>query len=286
MSIKKLLAAFSRGAFYFLILLVIGYFCLKFYVNHQLNKRSYVEAYNNCNKIWATRGLVENSTFNNAKDGNTIKSLQHGFASGAVGSEVDLFFDPEMQKFIISHDFPYNKKNGELLTLETLLNNLSGDNYLWLDFKKLRKLDNESVNNAVTRLQIISKKNHWKDRIFIEGADPVNLGKFRDGGFKTLFDVHPLPDSEPFTTFVLTIYKAAFYFGDFTVMSMKNGELDNPVYGSDAKKELGNIPMFIYHIPDDPTLLKELLNSDSVRVMIMQDHTLNRFDKSDCQVQN
>ena len=162
---------------------------------------------------------------------------------------------------------------------------MSGDNYLWLDFKKLRKLDNESVNNAVTRLQIISKKNHWKDRLFIEGADPVNLGKFRDGGFKTLFDAHPLPDSEPFTAFVLTIYKAAFYFGNFTVMGMKNGDLDNPVYGSDAKKELGNIPMFIYHIPDDPTLLKELLNSNSVRVMIMQDHTLNRFDKNNCLVQ-
>lgn len=280
----RFFSKFFRALLYFLVLLVISYFTLKFYVNHQLDKHVFSDAYNDCNKIWATRGLIEEKIFNEPKDGNSIRSLQHAFASGAMGSEVDLFFDPDMQKFIISHDFPYNEKNGELLTLEKLLNNLHGENYLWLDFKKLRKLDEQSANNAVTRLQSISKINNWKERIFVEGADPVNLGKFRDGGFKTMFDVHPLPDSKPFTAFVLTIYKAGFYFGDFTVMGMKHGELDEVIYGPDAKKELGNIPMFIYHIPDDPKLVKDLLSSESVRVMIMQDHALKRFDKSNCPV--
>lgn len=282
MSIKAFIAKTLRGLFYVLILLVLSYFSMKFYVNHQLAKRSYTDAYNNCHKIWATRGLVENGLPVPPSNGNSIKTIQAAFQHGADGSEIDLFFDPERKQFIISHDFPYNLKEGELLTLEKLLSNIEGDNYLWLDFKKLRKLDAQSADNAVARLQSITQTRNWKERIYIEGADPVNLGKFRHGGFKTLFDVHPLPDSEPFTAFVLTIYKAAFYFGDFTVMGMKHGDLDAVVYGPDAKKQLGNIPLFIYHTPDDPALLRDLLATNSVRVILMQDHTLNRFDIDNC----
>lgn len=65
-------------------------------------------------------------------------------------------------------------------------------------------------------------------------------------------------------------------------MGMPVGASDDPVYGADASKILQHVPVFIYHAPADEKTLNRLLLDDEVRVVIMGDHSLNRYRKTAC----
>jgi len=263
--------------------LMIGYFLMMAYVNEQLKERDYTGVYNDCHKIWAARGLVVEGP-NITPDGtqNSIESIRLAFTKGAVGTEVDHYYDVSRKKFIVSHDRPYNLKKGELLTLEELFFATGEDGYFWLDFKKLRHLNEHEIKAAVQRLDAIALGD-LRQRIYVEGEDPVNLSFFYRAGFNTIMDTHPLSDKNPFAPMVINLYKALFYFGDFTVMAMNYGEVNNPIYGSNTQKLMSNIPVFIYHVADKPALLAGLLRLASVRVVLMQNHSLNRYGVDACQ---
>jgi len=283
-----ILSNLSKTKKFFLIFIILYLFLTLIYlgtlsfVDQRLEERTFPNIYNNCNKIWATRGLVTDGYLEPASKGNTVESLLLAFKHNAKGSEIDVFFDPSLNKYIVSHDYPYNLKNGKLLSLEELITKIGTDNFIWLDLKKLGKLSNSQVKMAVARLDQISNLNSFKEKLYIEGEDPVNLGYFRDSGFNTIFDTQPLPQSYFISTFVLNFYKIAYYFGDFTVMSMNSGNIDNPIFSSKAEKLLTNIPMFLYHVPDDKTLLSRLSNIENVKVVLNTDHSANRFNINNC----
>ena len=263
--------------------LIASYYLMAAYVDHKLEDRSYAGVYNDCHKIWAARGLVvEGPDITPNGTQNSIESIGLAFRKGARGTEVDHYYDTELKQFIVSHDRPYNLKNGSLLTLETLFNATGGKGYFWLDFKKLRKLNKEEASAAALRLEAITSQQGLKKRIYVEGEDPVNLSLFRQAGFNTIMDTHPLADNNPFTPMVINLYKALFYFGDFTVMAMNYGEIDDPIYGPRTQKSMGDIPVFIYHVADDAALLSTLSASASVRAILVQNHSLNRYQVNSC----
>jgi glycerophosphoryl diester phosphodiesterase len=262
---------------------VISYLSLISYVDFKLSERDYSQVYNHCKKIWSTRGLITD-TNNRINDANSIESLTLAFQKGANGVEVDVYFDLALEKFIVSHDRPYNLKNGRLLTLENLFNALGDSGNYWLDFKKLPNLSDDDALKAAKRLNEISIAKNIKQRIYVESEDPINLGLFRDIGFKTLFDTQPLPDSYPATKFVANAYKVAFYFGGFSVMGLDYGAIDNPTYADDSRSTLENIPLFMYHVPNDDKLLKELSKDKNIRVLLNKDDTINSFDLDACQL--
>ncbi|MFT5050525.1 MAG: hypothetical protein ACI8QZ_001927 [Chlamydiales bacterium] len=253
------------------------------YVDHMLAERTHEGVVNDCHKVWAARGLVRegpNITRNGTQ--NSIESIQLAFDEGAQGTEVDVFFDTEMGHFIVSHDRPYNLKNGELLTLAALLKATGADGAFWLDFKKLRMLDDAGLAAAVAELEELTLMGGLKQRFYVEGEDPINLSAFRDAGFKTILDTHPLPDSNFVTPGLINLYKLLFYFGDFTVMGMNYGMLDDPIYGARTRQSLGTIPVFIYHVDDDASVLDELTHLEAVRVILVKNHSVNRYDLSGC----
>ena len=130
--------------FFTISMLMISYSIMVAYVDHKLKDRSYTGVYDDCHKIWAARGLVvEGPDITPNGTQNSIESIALAFSKGARGVEVDHYYDVELNQFIVSHDRPYNLKNGSLLTLEALFNATSGNNFFWLDFKKLRELDKE-----------------------------------------------------------------------------------------------------------------------------------------------
>ena len=261
----------------------LAWVVIAYWVDNKLQQRDYAGVYANCNKVWATRGLVSDpSQADIASAGNSIETVRHAHAMGAPGTEIDVFFDTTLNQYVVSHDVPYNLKHGELLTLQTLLAAVSDELFIWLDFKHLRDLDTNGVANAVASLEAIAVDTNLKERLYIEGADPVNLGKFAHAGFKTIFDVHPYADTYPGTAFVASIYKLAFYLNDFSVMAMKYGKVDKPVFGSDMQASLGNIPVFIYHVPE-VTILEELSALPNVRVLLHHDHSVAHFSATDCQ---
>ncbi len=269
---------FLRIVFYFLILLTGIYFVLGYYVDSRLASKVYPNSYNDCHKVWTARGL-----YGGGVDQNSIESIRHAFDEGAMGVEVDIRYDLELKDYIVSHDYPYNKKNGKILFLSELFDALGDHHFFWLDFKAIRRLTEEQAIEAAARLTAISQKNDLKNRIYIESSNPTNLSLFKQAGFHSIFDTQPAPSNHFLAPFMITMYKIFFYFGDYSVMGMEYGELKNPIYGSETRKRLGNIPVFLYHLPVDEDLINEILRLKAVRVFIVgNNQSVNFHSKNAC----
>lgn len=263
------------------LLLSIVYFSLSFYVNQQLDNRVNSVMLKDCSKIWATRGhnTHTDGQFDNA---NNIEAVNRAFKQGAMGTEIDIFFDRQRQDYIVSHDYPYNLKNGQLLTLTQLLKSTGHAGYFWLDFKKMRHLSETEIKIAVARLRSIVDLYSNNDAIFVEGHDPINLAFFRDGGFQTIFDTHPPPDHWPFTSFVMNIYKMVYYFGNYTVMGIEYDDIQQPVFGPDTINATRNVPLFVYHVPNDRALITKLSNHNNIKVILDIDDSALVYDINAC----
>ena len=261
-----------------ILLLFISFTAVNSYVNQQLAKRTLDSVYNGCNKIWSSRGI-----YGDGVEQNSLKSFAAAFAEGAQGVEVDVFYDVSLDTFIVSHDFPYRKKEGEVLLLSTLFATSGNAHYFWLDFKKLRKLSYRQAVAATQRLQVIAAQNNIKERIYVEGENPGKLSLFRDAGFNTLFDTHPEAFGSILAPLVVNAFKMAFYFGNYTVMGMEYGPLDNAVYSEKTHQRLANIPVFLYHVPTDNAVIDKLLAMDSVRAFIVGNgQSVNYHYKNNC----
>lgn len=246
------------------IAILLCYFLVASYVNYQLTKKDFSNAYDDVRKVWTARGI-----YGDGIDENSIQSIGHAFSEGAMGVEVDVFYDVELKDYIVSHNYPYELKNGKILPLSELFDALGEGHYFWLDFKKLRRLRGQQVVDAVNRLKEISAQNNIHERVYVEGENPTNLAAFRRAGFHTIFDTHPEPDNSLFTPFMISLYKIFYYFGNHSVMGMEYGERNNPVFGKNTRKRLGNLPVFLYHVPVDEDLVDELLQIPSVRAFIV-----------------
>ncbi len=279
---RKLLKRIFKAIGYTLLcvigLAVVSYFSVTAYVNYQLERRTEHQAYNSCQKVWSARGV-----YAAWKDQNSIKSVRQALSMGAAGIEIDLHYDTVMRKFIISHDLPYNLKDGKLLSLKALLDAVGDRGYYWLDHKNMRWLSRAQSRDAIARLNEITTRGDLKSRIYVEGSDPLNLSLYRQAGFHTIFDVHPPKDSYPVTRFVIDLYKLFYYFGGHTVMGMAHGDMAEPIYGSDTQNSLGHVPLFLYHVPNNEVLIERLLAMPTVRVALVgRDASVDHFEKSGC----
>ncbi len=251
-----------------------------------LQNRKQANVYENPHKIWAARGLVLNDRrITRHGTQNSIESIERAFQHGAQGVEVDAYFDPPLGRYVVSHDRPYNLKNGELLTLGPLLDAVGTQGEFWLDLKKLRHLAHGELNSAIAELARLTSTHGLKGRFYVEGEDPVNLSAYRRAGFLTVYDTHPLTDANPLTPLVVDLYKLIYYFGDHSVMGMNSGEGAELIYGPVTRRALLNVPMFIYHAPDEHQRINVLLSNPDVRVILIGDQTFARFDLSAPNVQ-
>ena len=274
------------------VLLISLYFITIFYTQSKLEDKDFTKTYSSCHKIWSARGLYDGKNINQ----NSLESLDKAFNLGAFGAEIDLHYDVKMKRFIISHDHPtkdsngnliYTKKDGKLLTLEDIFKKFSKKYYFWLDYKNLGKLNAKETSEAIYRLSVITKNNNLKSRVYIEGTHPFKLAEYTKSGFNTIFDIQPLSDSSFTTTFVINLYKAFYARGDFTVMAMHYGKENDSTYGDKVIELLGDIPIFLYHIPDKKKILDRLLDNPQVRVMLVgRDINLNRFNMTHCREYN
>lgn len=270
-----------RYIFYFILLIVLVSYALTYYVDAQLASKDYSNSYNDCRKVWSARGLYGDGL---AVEQNSIQSFQAAAVAGAIGAEVDIFYDVGMQDYIVSHSRPYAKKQGRILPLAELFEATEDGFYYWLDFKRIRHLSEEQVNVAIQRLYDISKKNNQYERLYIEGEAPVNTSRYNEAGFHTIFDTHAEPESMGLaSTIMVNAYKIVFYFGNFSVMGIEYGELNDPVYGPANRKRLKDVPVFLYHVPVDEELIDELLVIKNVRAFIVgNNQSVNLHDKNNC----
>lgn len=255
-----------------------AFIALTLVVDRGLAHRAPFEAPWGKHRVWSTRGLVlEGAGISNGGNQNSIAAVTLAFERGATGVEVDVFYDAEMGDFVVSHDRPYNLKGGKPLMLSELWAATGALGCFWLDWKKLRHLDDSQLDDALARLREYADNYGIRERVFIEGEDPFHLSACRRAGFATIYDTHPLPEHFPLASVVLDFYRAIYYFGGFTVLSLETGELNEPVYGPAAQRLLGQVPLFLYHAPNDDDLLARLLGSSAAKVILLRDHSCDRF---------
>ncbi len=279
--------------FVFIILvLVLAYNATVAYVDANMAARLQERpTYNECHKIWAARGLYETRA-----EQNSIAAMQRAFGLGAHGAEVDFHYDIQMNRFIISHDHPKKDKEGNyiypdkgegVLTLETLLKAVGTGHYFWLDYKNLDHLSNAQTQAAIARLLEITDFDNIRERLYIEGSNPLLLPMYTDAGFRTILGIHPLPGSNPLSSIVINGYKIAYYFKNITALAMPYGKkVNDPIYDTTAQKNLKDIPVFIFHTPDDEPTLRSLVQMKTVRVVLVgKDLSINRYAIDACKEQ-
>jgi len=254
-----------------------GFILTLAWVDHNLAQRTNANVYNEHHKVWATRGLVTDGS-----DGapirvrNSIESISYAFSRGARGTELDVHYDTQMCDFVVSHPRRYEKPNGALLTLGALFDAVGGAGYFWVDWKNLRHLDKSQFQDALARLNRITDRTDLRKRVYVKGEAPLSLLAVRQAGFQTLYDCKPLLDSNILAPVVVDVFKAVYYFGGFTAMCLNSGTRAEPIYGPGTRIQLRNIPLFLYHVPDDPEFLEEMASSKDVRVIIIQ-QDIDRF---------
>lgn len=274
----------KKTLYIFLVLIVVVivlYNGVSFYVDKNIIRNDYSGVYDSCYKVWSARGIYEN-----VEEQNSLKSLRRAFSVGYEGAEIDLYYDVESNRFVISHDRPkkskngkllYSKKEGSILTLEQVFKRLGEDHYFWLDYKNLDRLSEENTNKAIARLLEISADNAIRERFYIEGSNPFILTKYTTAGFKTIFGIHPSYESKSYSSIALNIYKIAFYFNDISAFAISYGLLDDPIYGMNTQQSLKGLPVFLFHVPDNEALINELIAKQEVRMLLAgRDLSLDR----------
>jgi hypothetical protein len=264
--------------------LAVFYLVASLVLDGALADRDHQGVFADCRKVWASRGLVDPGLTKQVAAGNSITTVGRAFERGATGVEVDEYFDPTLGKFVVSHDLPYELKDGRLLMLDELLAAVGRpERYFWLDLKRLRHLSAADAGRAADELAAITHRLGLpRERFYVEGADPINLMAFRDRGFPTLFDVQVLPDAHPLAPLVLTLNKALYLAGDFTVIGMPSGSVERPYYGPRTQRSLGDTPVFLYHVPGDEQQLRDLVALPAVRVVMHRDHSANHYGVDSC----
>ncbi|MGF1741986.1 hypothetical protein L4C34_13065 [Vibrio profundum] len=271
--------------------IAVAVYLLNMFVERQLEKRAHEGAYNDCNKIWSARGL-----YNHRTEENTLESFQRAFDAGAVGAEVDFFYDPGTDQFIVSHDaMPRNPdgslQNPDALTLEQLFNTFGEKYYWWLDFKNLDRITKQETQAAIERLKTIMAPHQGLiDKAYVEGSNPLMVSRYTRAGIKTIMAWDLLPAKNPLSEYLINLYKIAYYFCDITVVATRATHRvnpDNPKYSPKIQKQLSNIPIFLFHTPDDPEYLQSLLDDPLVRVILVgAGESVDRFDRTSCKAES
>jgi len=260
---KKFLKYFA----FFIGLFAVFYNLTLIYVDKNLpNKLSQInkKVFSDCHKIWSSRGIYRSKA-----EQNSIISFKRAIKAGYIGFEVDVYYDKNGDRFIISHGRP-KSLDGDFLTLEKLFEALgSSKYYFWLDYKNLDRLGKEATLKSIKKLDEILKKYNLKEHLYIEGSNPLTLNIYAKNGFKTLMGFYPLPQTNILGSLLSNTYKLLYYFSDVTALSVQYGKEKNPKYSKILQKNLKGIPQFLFHVPVNKVLIKDLYKKDDVRVMLV-----------------
>ncbi len=228
-------------------LLVVGIVNYKFYTYSVTNP-----FYNGCYKVWGHRGYFKDYPE------NSIESFSEAFDRGAHGVELDIFFDNNLQDFIVSHDYPYNLVNGKLLTLENVFSAVGKRGYFWVEFKQLDAVPD--VDLVVDKMERLIKKFNLMDKVIIESPKGILLRKFSKKSIHTSYWL-----DKPTYRFMFWIkdfqYRSLIGFSNFSAISMSHR------YYNHTKKKYSHLPIHLYTVNDKDALSK-LIDDNAVKVIL------------------
>jgi len=254
------LAGGTRKPFWPLIIISLLAVSIVGIVNYKFNNYSVTNPfYNGCYKVWGHRGYFKDYPE------NSIESFSEAFDRGAHGVELDIFFDNNLQDFIVSHYYPYNLVNGKLLTLENVFSAVGNRGYFWVDFKQLDAVPD--VDFVVDKMERLIKKFNLLDKVIIESTKGILLRKFSQKSIHTSYWIvfPPKGKLSPFR-FILRIkdflYRSLIGFSNFSAISMFHNH-----YNNYTKKTYSHLPIHLF-IVNDKDKLSKYIDYNAVKVIL------------------
>ncbi|MCP4492307.1 MAG: hypothetical protein GY820_34120 [Gammaproteobacteria bacterium] len=248
-----------------LLLIVISVFIAVDFVNREFLQLSQIKRpiHNLCEKAWAHRGYVGDGLQ------NSLGSIERAFAQGFPGVEIDIFYDVKLNRYIVSHNFPYELKHGKLQYLDEVFLQFGELGYFWLDIKNLDSLGSKKLNEAVQLLKSHIDRFQLKDRLIVESRNMFPLKRFADSGILTSYWISPNRSFQrvlfPITAF---FYKIAFIVGDYSIFSMSADR-----YNDYVASLIEGPPIHLF-VVNDYELFRQLSSRPEVTV-ILTDAALN-----------
>jgi glycerophosphoryl diester phosphodiesterase len=209
-------------------------------------------------KTWSHAGYTKDTNFKK----NTINAFDNAIVVNHVkGLELDVIYDIKMKKFVVSHDFPYQKHNGELLLLDSVLKKYKNTIKYWLDFKNLMVLNKkETTESCENLIHLLKNKSVKQNNILIESENRENLSHYTDNSFyKSLWIV---PYKSRYRSILRDyIYKFYYITGEFSSISMPYK------YYPRVESHLNNIPINLWTI-NDPEIFEMYLKNKKVKIIL------------------
>jgi len=247
-------------AVFLVVLSLVGY------VNISFSRLKVTPFYEGCQKVWGHAG------YRQEYGANALPGYRKAFDLGATGVELDVRYDTELGRFIVSHDFPYQEKDGKLLKLEDVLQELGGRGYFWLDFKNLKHMGKGEAEKAARRLLALIERHHLDNRVIVESKDPLNLAVLTRAGIPGSYWVNintRRPGLE--TRLRVFSFKAMFLYGGFAAFSM-----DYRDYTPYLRRTFRQVPVHLFTVNSEPEVL-ELMSNENVKV-ILSDKNFFKLD--------
>lgn len=227
-----------------------------FIIDHQFNHSSSAVLDSGCFKVWAHRGYFNGYTQ------NSIASFTKAFDLGAKGTELDIFYDLITDDYIVSHDYPYNLKNGRILRLEEVFRTVGERGYFWLDFKNLRFLSRDNTEKAVARLHRLLAQFRLNEKVIVESSDPGNLSIVSKSGLYTSYWITPKEKHPVAFWGQVYKYKIAYILGRFSAISMSY-----KLYGEKTGRVFSRVPVLLFTV-NDKEILTALIKEENVRIVL------------------
>lgn len=205
-------------------------------------------------QIWAHRGYLQ------GPGENTIKSFDLAFKAGAKGIELDTHFDLKLDRFVITHDKPYQKHNGRLLYLESVFETFGNAGYYWVDLKNLSAETLEPVSH---RMRILLETYQLEELVFIESWHGDQLSELSNRGFQTLYWINLNHEAgSPDYLGELHRRRGMLINSQFSALSG-----DYRTFLRYPQDVLDNYPLFVFTI-NDQQVLDQFLGNPRVKVIL------------------
>lgn len=242
---------------------------LVLYVNKSFTRLKVAPFYDGCNKVWGHRGYFKDH------ERNSLPGIRQAFDLGAKGVELDVHYDVESDRFIVSHDYPYKLKDGKLLLLEDVFRESGKRGYFWLDFKNLKRMKRKDAKKAAKNLVSLLESHNLKSKAIVESKSAQNLSIISRAGLHTSYWISVDRRDNAFLARVKVLgHKARFLYGKFSAVSLNY--LNFTPY---VQESFSDIPVQIFTLNRKSDVLK-YLHRKNVKVILSDE---NYYSLSACE---
>ncbi|MCJ7501423.1 hypothetical protein MUP29_14360 [bacterium] len=243
------------------VAVVLMVLSLVLYVNRSFTRLKVTPFYDGCSKVWGHAGYFKDH------GKNSLPGIRQAFDLGAKGVELDVHFDVESGRFIVSHNYPYKLKDGKLLLLEDVFRESGKRGYFWLDFKNLKRLRRKEARRSSRSLLDMLKTYDLEEKVIVESKSALNLSIFSKAGIHTSYWISVNREKDGFGTSLRVFsFKVMFLYGRFSAVS-----IDHRNYTPLVDETFSHLPVHIFTLNNEEEVLKYLYRKN-VKVILSDEN--------------